>query len=110
MREQPRLLNALVDYGHPNIEAFILEGHSLTPRTEDIYFMTGLSRRGGLVNFHSFPPGSHNITEMIGLHCEVGTEKAGSQVTINKITKLSLKVIVLLIGQITGSVALHRAS
>ena len=26
MRVQPRLLNALVDYWHPNIEAFMLEG------------------------------------------------------------------------------------
>lgn len=110
MRAQPRLLNALVDYWHPDAEAFMLEGQLLTPTTEDIYFLTGLSRRGELVNLRAFPPGPHNIAELIELHCEAGTEKVGSQVPINKITNLSLKVIVLLIGWITGSVALHQAS
>jgi hypothetical protein len=103
MRAQPRLLNALVDYWHPDAEAFMLEGQSLTPMTEDIYFLTGLSRRGEPVNLRAFPPGPHNIVELIELHCEADTEKVGSQVPINKITNLSLKVIVLLIGWITGS-------
>jgi hypothetical protein len=51
MRMQTKLLNALVDYWHPDAEAFMLEGQSLVPTTEDIYFLTGLSRRGELVNF-----------------------------------------------------------
>jgi hypothetical protein len=110
MREQPRLLNALIDYWNPNAKAFMLEGHSLTPMTEDIYFLTGLSRRGDLVNLHTFPPRPHNIEELIGLHCEVGTEKVGSQVPINKISNLTLKSIVLLIGKITGSTSLHQVS
>jgi hypothetical protein len=110
MRAQPRLLNALIDYWHPDAEAFMLEGQSLTPTTEDIYFLTGLSRRGDPVNLRTFPPGPHNIEELIGLHCEAGTEKVGSQVPIHKINNLSLKVIVLLIGWITGSTALHQAS
>jgi hypothetical protein len=110
MRAQPRLLNALVDYWHPDAEAFMLEGQSLTPMTEDIYFLTGLSRRGEPVNLRSFPPGPYNIVELIGMHCEADTEKVGSQVPIHKITNLSLKVIVLLIGWITGSMALHQAS
>ena len=36
MREQPRLLNVLVEYWHPDVEAFMLEGQSLVPTTEDI--------------------------------------------------------------------------
>jgi hypothetical protein len=98
MRAQPRLLNALVDYWHPDTEVFMLEGKSLTPMTQDIYFLTGLSRRGEPVNLRAFPPRPHKITELIGLHWEVGIKKVGSQVIINNITKLSLKVIVLLIG------------
>jgi hypothetical protein len=38
------------------------------------------------------------------------TEKVGSQVSIHKITSLSLRVILLLIGWITGSTTLHQAS
>ena len=110
MRAQPMMLNALVDYWNPAAEAFMLEGKSLTPMTEEIYFLTGLLRRGEPINLHTFPPGPHNIAEMIGIHCEDDIEKVGSQVSINKITNLSLKVIVLLIGQITGSTNLHQAS
>jgi hypothetical protein len=78
--------------------------------TEDIYFLTSLSRRGEPVNLRTFPLGPHNIEELIGLHCEAGTKKVGSKVPIHKINTLPLKVIVLLIGQITGSTALHQAS
>jgi hypothetical protein len=68
MRAQPRLLNALIYYLHPDTKAFMLEGHSLTPMTEDIYFLTGLFRRGDPVNLRTFPPGLDNIEELIGLH------------------------------------------
>jgi hypothetical protein len=47
MRTQPRLLNALVDYWHPDAEAFMLEGQSLVPTTKDIYiFDWPLQERG----------------------------------------------------------------
>ena len=78
MRAQPRLLNALIDYWHPDIEAFMLEGQSLTPMNEDIYFLTSLSSRGDPINLHTFPPRPHNIEELIGLHCVASTEKVGS--------------------------------
>jgi hypothetical protein len=107
MQAQPRLLNALVDYWNPDVEAFMIEGQSLTPMTEDIYFLTGLSRIGEPFNLHVFPSGPHNISELIEQHCEVGTDEVGSHLPIHKITNLSLKVIVLLIGWITRSVALH---
>jgi hypothetical protein len=110
MRAQPRILNALVDYCHPDAEAFMIEGQSLVPTTEDIYFLNGLSRRGEPVNFRTFPSGPHNIAELIALHSEVGTNRLSSQVPISKITNLSLQAILLLIGRITGSATLHQAS
>jgi hypothetical protein len=51
MWAKPRLLNALVEYWHPDEKEFMLEGYSLVPTVEDIYFLTGLSRRGEPVNF-----------------------------------------------------------
>jgi hypothetical protein len=110
MHAQPRLLNALIDYWHPDAEAFMLEGQSLVPTTEDIYFLTGLSRRGEPVNFQTFPAGPSKISELIAEYCEAGTERAGSQVPISKITNLALQTILLLIGRITGSAAVHQAS
>jgi len=85
-------------------------GQSLTPTTEDIYFLTGLSRRGEPINLRSFPSGPHNIAELIEQHYEAKTDKIASQVPIHKIANLSLKVIVLLIWWMTWSAALHQAS
>jgi hypothetical protein len=90
MQVQPRLLNALVDYWYPDVEDFMLERQSLVPTIEDIHFLTGLSRRGELVNFKKFPLGPHNIVELIALYCEAGTNGLSSQVPIRKITNLSL--------------------
>ena len=88
----------------------MLEGKSLVPTTEDIYFLTGLSRRGEPVNFRTFPMGPHNIAELIAEHYEARTNHVSSQVPISKITNLSLQEILLLIGWITGSAALHQTS
>jgi hypothetical protein len=68
----------------------MLEGQSLVPTTEDIYFLTGLSRRGEPVNFQTFPAGPSKISELIAEHCEAGTERASSQVSISNITNLAL--------------------
>jgi hypothetical protein len=68
----------------------MLEGKSLVPITEDIYFLTGLSRRGEPVNFRTFPVGSRKILELIAKHCEAGTDHVGSHVPISKITSLAL--------------------
>jgi hypothetical protein len=110
MHTQQRLLNFLIDYWHPDEEAFMLEGKSLVPTTEEIYFLTGLSRRGEPVNFQTFPAGPSKILELIAEYCEVGTKHTGSQVPINKITNLVLQTILLLIGWITGSTTIHQAS
>jgi hypothetical protein len=110
MRVQPRLLNALVDYWHPDAEAFMIEGQSLVPTTEDIYFLTGLLRRGEPVNFQTFPAGPSKVSELIEEYCEAGTDQRSSSVPVSRITSLSLQTILSLIGRITGSTAVHQAS
>jgi hypothetical protein len=110
IKAQPNLLNALIDYWHPDAEEFMIEGHSLTTMNEDIYFLTSLSRRGEPVNLQTFIPGPFNIEDYIQMYYEADTKKVGSQVPIHKITSLSLRVILLLIGRTNGSKTLHHAS
>jgi hypothetical protein len=88
----------------------MLEGQSLVPTIEDIYFLTGLSRRGEPVNFQTFPAGPRKISELVVEYCEAGTDHRGSQVPISNITNLLLQTILLLIGRITGSATVHQAS
>jgi hypothetical protein len=110
MRAQPRLLNALVDYWHPDAESFMIEGQSLTPTTEDIYFLTGLSRRGEPVNLQTFPTGARKVSELIAEYCVAGTSQGTSWVPVNSVTSLTLQTILSLIGRITGSAAVHQAT
>ena len=56
----------------------MLEGKSLVPTTEDIYFLTGLSRRGEPVNFQNFPAGLSKISELVAEYYEAGTDRRGS--------------------------------
>jgi hypothetical protein len=88
----------------------MLERQTLVLTTKDIYFLTGFSRRGEPVNFMTFSVGPLNIADLIALHCEAGTNRLSSHVPISKITDLSLQAILLLIGWITSSTALHQAS
>ena len=50
LSSQPRLLHMFVDYWDPDTEAFMLDGMPLRIKVEDIYFITGLSYRGKVVN------------------------------------------------------------
>jgi hypothetical protein len=85
MRAQVRLLEMLVGYWDPDSERFILDGQPLRIEVEDIYFLTGLSHRGEVVNLKSRGAGSGmKIEEYIDAHCVAGTPKVGSQVPIRK--------------------------
>ena len=50
LRAKPRLLQMLMDYWDPDSESFEIDGMSLTIEVEDIYFITGLSQWGEVVN------------------------------------------------------------
>ena len=59
---------------------------SLTIEVEDIYFITGLSRWGEVVNLHSCGPrGGLTIDEYIAVYCYPDTEKVDSQIPTNYI-------------------------
>jgi hypothetical protein len=111
MRAQVRLLQLLVDYWDPDSESFNLDGKPLRIEVKDIYFLTGLSRRGEVVNLKAQVAESNmKIEEYIDAHCIVGTEKVGSQLPIRAIKNLSLNIVVLILTRITGSTSLHQAS
>ena len=59
---------------------------SLTIVVEDIYFITGLSQWGEVVNLHSHGPGGGlTIDEYIAVYCYLDMEKVGSQIPTNSI-------------------------
>jgi hypothetical protein len=63
------------------------------------------------VDLKSWGAGSGmKVEEYIEAHCVVGTPMVGSQIPIWAIGNLSLKIIVLMLTRIIGSVSLHQAS
>ena len=110
LRAKPRWLQMLVDYWDPDSELFQIDGMSLTIEVEDIYFITGLSRWGDVVNLRSHGPrGGLTIDEYIAVYFYLDTEKVGSQIPTNSIQVLGLKAILLTLGRIVGLDSLHEA-
>jgi hypothetical protein len=65
MRAQPRFLNALIYYWHPDAEAFMLEGQSLTPMIEDIYLLMVSRGEGIQSTCVLFPPGLTTLRSLL---------------------------------------------
>ena len=70
LRAKARLLQMLVDYWDLESESFHIDGMPLTIEVEEIYFITGLSRRGEVVNLRSCggPGGGLTIDEYIAVY------------------------------------------
>ena len=84
---------------------------SLTIEVEDIYFITGLSRWGEVVNLCSHGPRSGlTIDEYIDVYCYPDIEKVRSQIPTNSIQVLGLKAILLTLSRIAGLASLHQDS
>jgi hypothetical protein len=111
MRAQVRLLQMLVNYWDMETEAFNLNGKPLRIEVDDICFIIGLSHQGKVVNLKARGVGGGmNIEDYITTHCVAGTDKVGSQLTIRLIENLSLKIVVLILTQISGLASLNQAS
>ena len=101
----------LVHYWDLDTEAFEFDGMPLRLEVEDIYFITGLSLRGEVVNLRAHGVGvGLTIGEYIVVYCLPDTENIGIQVPVNSIQSLSLKVTVLVLARITGLASLHQDS
>ena len=108
LRAKPRLLQMLVDYWDLDSDSFQINRMSLMIKVEDIYFITGLSRRGEVVNLRSRGPGGGlTIDEYIVVFYYLDMEKVGSQIPTNSIKVLGLKAILLTLGRIVGLASLH---
>ena len=108
LRARPRLLKMLVDYWDPDSESFHIDKMSLSIEIEHIYFITGLSLRGEVVNLRSHGPGGGlSIDEYIAVYYFLDTKKVGNQIPKNLIQLLGIKAILLALGRIVGLASLH---
>ena len=101
----------LVDYWDLDTDAFQLGGIPLRLEVEDIYFITGLSLWGEVVNQRDHGVGGGiTIEEHIAGYGIPDIENIGIQVLVNSIESLGLKVIILVLSNIAGLASLDQAS
>jgi hypothetical protein len=109
MRAQVQLLEHLVRMWDPDQQVFNVGAHTLTIDIEDIYFLTGLSRRGSYFSL----TGSHRrglkMSEYCREYCVPEAERQKGKVDIWGVTDINLRTILFTIAQIAGSVAPHMA-
>jgi hypothetical protein len=109
MSAQVRLLEYLVRMWDPDQQVFIVGAHTLTIDIEDIYFLTGLSRRGSYCSFSGSRAGGLKMSEYCNQYCVPEAERQKGKVEIWGVTDLTLHTILFTIARMAGSDAPHMA-
>ena len=72
---------------------FEVGAHVLTIEVEDIYFLTGLSRRGAPISLTSSRGGDITTQELINHHCIPGTRTSGKKIPIKAVVDGPLRTV-----------------
>ena len=109
MRANVYLLEFLINYWDHDLGMFDLQGESLEITSEDVYFITGLSRRGAPMNLEGTNRGGDplNVQNYIDIYCEPGMQKMSGCIPIFHICNFPLQVLVRTIVKVAGSSSLH---
>jgi hypothetical protein len=109
MRAQVRLLEHLVRMWDPDQQVLNVGSHTLMIDIEDIYFLTGLSRRGSYVSLTGNRRGGMKMSEYCREYCVPEAERQRGKVAIWGVTDITLRTILFTIAQMEGSDAPHMA-
>lgn len=110
MKSNVRLLEMLVNYWEPKEDCFIIDQMPIHIEVEDIYFITGLSWRGDLMDLHGKPLGGLVVDDYVHVYCVEGSKKVRTQISIRNLIYLHMKILLFTIGRVAESVSLHQAS
>jgi hypothetical protein len=83
--------------------------HTLTLEINEIYFLTGLSRRGSWVPLSGSKGGGEPMDYYVAHHCVPGIKKHSGKVSIKDVQDLPLRTILNTITWMVGSVTPHMA-
>ena len=77
--------------------------HVLTIEVEDIYFLTGLSRRGAPISLTSSRGGHVTTLELINHHCIPGTRMSRKKIPIKVVRDDPLRTLLFTMHRLVGS-------
>ena len=110
LRAQPLLLQRMVAMWEPDSQRFLVGDQHLDIEVDDIYFLTGLSRRGDPVEFGSRGGGGEPVESYIRDLCTDGTRRQGGKLPIQHVNDIPLRTILYTVTRIAGSTSAHLAS
>ena len=110
MSSHVRLCEYIVRMWNSEQQYLEVGAHVLIVEVEEIYFLTGLSRRGAPISL----TGSHgrDITtrELIDRHCVPGTGTSGKKIPIRVVKDRALRIVFFTMQRVEGSQGVHQAS
>ena len=111
MQSNVHLLEFMINYWNHDLGMFDLQGEFLEITLEDI-FISGLSRRGSLVNLEGTGRDGDllSVQNYIDTYFAPGTQKRGSCILVVHIGSFPLQVLVSTIVRVAGSSSLHLAT
>jgi len=111
MRQQINLLQYWLDAWDLTSQAFQIRGKSIPLTMEDIYFLTGLSRRGAPVSLLGPSHGGDSVRDYVRRHYREGSQPGkDGKIIIRDVTDRSLRTILFTIGRMAGSASVHAAN
>jgi hypothetical protein len=111
MRQQINLLQYLLDAWDPTNQVFQIRGKSIPLTVVDIYFLTGLSRRGAPISLSGSARGGESVRDYVRRYCREGSQPSkDGKIIIRDVTDRSLRTILFTFGRMAGGAALHVAN
>ena len=110
LRAQPELLQYLISIWDEHEQVFRLRDQVLELEVSDVYFITGLSRRGPIPVLTGSRPSGEKMEEVMARVCQGAQTGSGSKkVDIHTIPNLALRVVLHTITRAAGSQTPHEA-
>ena len=110
MRAQVDLLMWLVNRWNVQDQCFIIGGHRLEIELEDIYFLTGLSKRGEKISLFGTRPVGQTVTSLRQEFCNDQVDPWDKWIDIKTIIRPELKLIAFIVVKLCGSASFHVAT
>ena len=109
IRKKIHLLELTVSLWDVNDQAFQVGPHILKIEMEDIYFLTGLSKRGEELDFSSHRESEFSTEDYIKEFYREGTLKVSGKIPIKYVCSLPLCTILFTITNLAGCMRPHLA-
>ena len=93
MVSHERLLEHILRMWNPEQQYFEVGAHILTMEVEDIYFLTGLSRRGVPISLTGSRGRDITTRDLIDRHGVPSTGTSGKKIPIRAVTDRALRIV-----------------